>query len=275
MKRISQRVAVAVLSAGAVTLTGFSGTADAAVPAPETFTCNIDVKVISTSLTSAGARTICSKLEGTRRAFLDIFNGGAAMGNAPGDRTVGVDMYIYKNNAEYVAGAAKLGFPTKSNPNDNAGSMFENNALRANNRAAVVVRSFDDDVSNPFNLEHEFVHYLTFRHLLRGATDAPIWFSEGLAEDLGHPEKYRAAVNYVRNSTYDLSDILANESRDDSDLVYLASRAAVEYFLVERQDELGTLFDALHDGDETAYATWVEEIGTSLDGDFTRWLETQ
>jgi hypothetical protein len=267
MRSSFKSTALALALGGSLLLhAGASQAAPASKATISSFECNTDVSIKSSSLNEGQANEICGRLNTTRNEFMTIFNGGADLTPATGDKTVGVDLYVFKNERAYRQAGKKMNFPT-----NNGGLMSENDPTVAGNRAFIATYADGKDMTRVTNLEHEFVHYLTFRYLAPGDRDLPLWFVEGVADNIGNPQHLPDQIESTWDAQFELSDILNNTSEEDPTMVYDAGSVAVEYFLTTRQAEIASFADGVEDSDR-AVEQWTQRIGSSLDADFQAWL---
>ena len=134
----------------------------------------------------------------------------------------------------------------------------------------------EDDLSI-WNFKHEFVHYLDGRYIKDGgygessATGFATWWVEGLAEYIAKGTVPPSRTFYsLQKKTYQLSELFPDEWNVARvyHYGYAATRFLVEEFFHIAEELIQTMRNGWGD-----YVDRVEAIGTSLDTNFSSWLD--
>ncbi|WDE04266.1 collagenase [Thalassomonas viridans] len=242
---------------------------------PISHNCSSSLRVRAQDLTNGQLQEICSDLSAQETYFhqrLDTNNTPV-----PDDNNTTLELVIYDSSSDYKQYSGVLfGHST-----GNGGIYLEGDPSQPGNIPRFF--AYEAEWMLPefavWNLTHEYVHYLDGRFNLYGdfatgnAHDT-VWWSEGLAEYISKKDRNDDAVAQARDKTHSLSQLLRTNYNNSSSQIYDWGYLAVRFMFEEKSADVGTMLGHVRSGDYASYDTWLDNINTRYDSQFSSWLET-
>lgn len=242
---------------------------------PITHNCSSSLRLRAQALTSAQITEVCTTL-GTQETY---FHQKLNTNNTPvaNDNNRTLELVIYNNTDQYKRFSNNI----FGNSIDNGGLYLEGDPSVAGNQA----RFFAHEAAwllpefKVWNLEHEYVHYLDGRFNKKGSfqdfnSHDSVWWGEGIAEYVAKKNFDDGAIEEARKNTYKLSELLRTTYKHDSTRIYSWGYLAVRFMFERQNGYVDNILSQLRVGNFTGYDTTLNNIGTSLDSEFSSWLQT-
>ncbi|HEY9029153.1 MAG TPA: collagenase [Burkholderiaceae bacterium] len=202
------------------------------------------------------------------------------------DKNKTLELDVFDSDAEYVRFSTYL----FGNDTNNGGIYLEGDPSAKGNQARFCAYRADWLADfEIWNLNHEFAHYLDGRFDMWGAFsdypltvggsgpvhDSAVWWIEGFAEYMSYSFRrayYADATSRAQTAPLALSDVMTNTYDSGEARVYNWGYLAVRYIIERQPNAQLTFLPMFRVGNYAGYSTWVDNTGTSLDGDFSGWL---
>lgn len=248
---------------------------DAALPIRHT--CSETLKIRAQAMSSSELAQTCQIVGGQE----SYFHGRLQTGGMPvsDDYNSALEMVVFDSSTDYGTYAGAI-FGIDTN---NGGMYLEGDPSVAGNQARFI--AYEAEWMQPekfeiWNLTHEYVHYLDGRFNMYGdfgdaISQDTIWWIEGLAEYMSYSYRnliYTAAQQEAAKATYNISTIYANDYNSGQTRVYNWGYLAVRYMFENRAGQVDSILGYMRPGNYTGYASFMNSIGSSNNGDFKSWL---
>ena len=202
------------------------------------------------------------------------------------DKNKTMELDVFDNYSEYSRFSAYL----FGNSTNNGGEYLEGDPSQKGNQARFV--AYRADWLSDFeiwNLNHEFAHYLDGRFDMWGSFgdypltvggsgavhDSSVWWIEGFAEYMSYSYRrayYADATSRAQTAPLALSEVMRNTYDSGEARVYNWGYLAVRYIIERQPNAQLTFLPMFRSGDYAGYSTYVDNLGTSYDSDFSGWL---
>ncbi|WP_341820765.1 peptidase M2 [Wolbachia endosymbiont (group A) of Myopa testacea] len=224
---------------------------------------NIKVEVYSHNLRASKIATIESEIKETATSFKDTFK----LEHSNSEQTFKIYMFDDKDDYTHLGGSERFG----SYLGDEGGKCYYKG------EADVFAEMYVYQQSGVHNLQHEFVHGLTY--LATGGKHLPIVLMEGIADYFEHHSDHKfnsqgSSIDKTEAANLDLDKILSLEYSKDSEansLVYKTGHALIMYLQEKDPSLLRDYLDALRQGNSDESKSFLKDI-KGHDADFKSWL---
>lgn len=250
--------------------------------------CNDTIIIRSQALNDQQIEDACVMLIAQEDKFHETFNSrGKPVAN---DNNTTLRANFYQNREEFVKYAtAHFNMPT-----NNGGMYLEGYPDQKDNQAEFVAYQKNGQLHN---LEHEYIHYLDGRFNKYGdycsglhddhagpefcpTPNLPyphiVWWSEGVAEYLAQGDDNPRAIALIESENYALSELFDTSSNENTgaDRVYGWGYLAVRFMMENHRDKVEEILVLTRKGDWLGYQVLIKSWSTSLDAQWSKWLET-
>jgi microbial collagenase len=258
----------------------------AALKLPIRYACGTQYVIRSEAMTAAQLDSTCTSITQETKYFHGLLG---TRKNEPvaGDRNKTLELVVFDNYSEYARFSGFL----FGNSTNNGGIYLEGDpSLRGNQARFIAYRADWLSTFEIWNLNHEFAHYLDGRYdMWGGFGDYPlevggsgpvhqssVWWIEGFAEYMSYSfrERYYAdATSRAQIAPLALSDVMRNTYDSGSARVYNWGYLAARYIIERQPPEQKTFLPMMRVGNYAGYSSYIDQLGSSLDGDFSSWLQ--
>lgn len=256
----------------------------AAMKLPITSPCG-DYTIRAEALTPAQVSSTCDSITKETTYFHTLLPATKSKPVA-NDHNRHMELVVFDSDAEYVRFSGYL----FGNSTNNGGIYLEGDPSDPANQARFIAYRADWlQTFQIWNLNHEFAHYLDGRFDMWGAFsdypltvggtqpvhDSAVWWIEGFAEYMSYSYRkayYPDATSRAQTAPLALSEVMRNTYDSGTPRVYNWGYLAARYIIERQPNEQLTFLPMFRVGDYAAYSTHVDQLGTSLDADFSRWL---
>jgi microbial collagenase len=239
------------------------------------YSCSDTIKIRAQEMTEQELQQSCDLLATEETLFHQVLQ----TNNQPvnDDHNTDLEVNIFDSADEYRQYAGDIfGIST-----DNGGMYLEGDPSAEGNQARFIAHeaTWRDDIL-VWNLRHEYIHYLDGRfnkygsfNQFRTDTGKSVWWSEGLAEYISHQNRYDEAIDFARQRSYSLSEVMENNYSSGSERVYRWSYLAVRFMFEEAPEIVDQLMSYARAGDADNWLNYINtSIGSSLDNQWNDWL---
>jgi microbial collagenase len=202
------------------------------------------------------------------------------------DKNKTLELDVFDSDSEYVRFSTYL----FGNSTTNGGIYLEGDPSVKGNQARFCAYRADWLADfQIWNLNHEFAHYLDGRFDMWGAFsdyplevggsgpvhDSSVWWIEGFAEYMSYSFRrayYADATSRAQTAPLALSEVMRNTYDSGTARVYNWGYLATRYIIERQPDVQLGMLPQMRVGDYAGYSTTIDNLGTSLDADFSSWL---
>ncbi|BAJ03688.1 M9 family metallopeptidase [Shewanella violacea] len=235
--------------------------------------CSTTLKIRAQDLYRDQASWACNVLSNQET----YFHSKLSTGNTPvvNDNNDDLELIIFDSSNDYQSYAGTF-FGIATN---NGGMYLEGSPAGLKNQARFI--AYEAEWRRPdfhvWNLQHEYVHYLDGRYNLQGdfgraiSVDT-IWWIEGLAEYISYRDANTTAVTMGETGEFPLSTIFKNNYNSGQDRIYRWGYLAVRFMFENHKADVDQILAYLRNDQYTEYQTFMNNIGTSYDNEWTGWL---
>ncbi len=256
---------------------------------PHVRQCSPSLSLRSQALNSEQENAICSQLGQIEAHFFKVFGqSNQAPNPVAHDHNQSLRANIYKDKQSFMHYAGEhFHMPT-----NNGGMYLEGAPDQAGNQAEFI--AYQRDNGEVHNLGHEYLHYLDGRYNLYGDfcanlhdSHAPpencprpepeppylVWWTEGIAEYLSHPNGHPATQNLAQQNTYRLSELFYTgyEKNNDSTRIYSWGYLATRFMMEKHRDAIEQMLVFTRVGDYPRYQALVRSWDKKWDVEFELW----
>lgn len=246
---------------------------------PINHVCSKSLFIRAQSLSKAQLEASCQRLTSQEDRFHQLF----ATNKQPvaNDLNTSLRVVIFDEWSQYHSYSPIL-FDINT---DNGGMYIEGTPADPENQATFFAfkATWLEPEFKVWNLNHEYVHYLTGRFTTYGPfghyDDSLVWWSEGVAEliakDRINPKVYKLNQDTKAEDRPSLSAIFATTYQDGSERVYSWSYLAARYLADNAPDALVRLKDFLKADFFDGYKKELADIANKHQAGFIAWLAQQ
>ncbi|WP_182440192.1 collagenase [Colwellia sp. RSH04] len=237
------------------------------------YKCSDSLKIRAQHMYNDQAAWICQVLGGQESNFHEIL----ATGYQPvsDDNNQALELVIFDSSEDYKTYAGQF-FGIDTN---NGGMYLEGAPINEKNQARFI--AYEAEWIKPefhvWNLQHEYVHYLDGRFDLYGdfqlgMTASTVWWTEGLGEYISQGDGNEYAISVGQSQEVTLSEIFNNTYDSGQTRVYRWGYLGVRFMFEEHRNDVNQMLNLTRTGQYPEYQTYLDNIGTSYDSEFTDWL---
>lgn len=249
------------------------------VALPTKHICSDDLFIRAQQMTDAQLQQSCKQLISQQQHFHQLF--ATEMQPVADDLNSSLRVAIFDNWTQYHRYSPML-FDINT---DNGGMYIEGDPSSSVNQATFF--TFEASWLRPefkvWNLNHEYVHYLTGRFTTYGPyghyPDHMVWWTEGIAEYIAKINDNSQANETLADTSIedipDLTTLFATSYSDSLNLVYRWSYWAIRYLAEKDVEQLIQLKGFLFNKQFDEYIKQLDEISTKHDVEFNNWLLQQ
>lgn len=248
----------------------------AQVVLPITRQCSPDLRLRAQALTPDQVTETCNKVINEEQYFHDRVNDG----NTPvaNDHNTMLELVIFHSSTDYQTYSGVI----FGNDTNNGGMYLEGDPSDPANQPRFV--AYEAEWMRPtfevWNLTHEYVHYLDGRFDMYGDFNAAmsvpsVWWVEGLAEYVSYSYRgipYPEAIADAGTRQFPLSTIYDNDYNSGEERVYRWGYLGVRYMFEKQPQQVGQILGYFRPGNYTGYASYLQSIHNTHDGDWNTWL---
>ena len=241
--------------------------------------CSDSLFIRAQNLTKQQLDGSCQRLTSQEDNFHQLFKTGKQP--VANDLNTSLRVVIFDEWSQYHAYSPIL-FDINT---DNGGMYIEGTPADPNNQATFFAfkATWFEPEFKVWNLNHEYVHYLTGRFTTYGPfghyDDSLVWWSEGVAEliakDKINPKVYKLNHETKVEDKPSLEDIFATSYKDGSERVYSWSYLAARYLADHDAGALVRLKELLKSDFFDGYKTELTAIASQHQTGFSHWLAQQ
>lgn len=255
----------------------------ASLKLPIRYECGTQYVIRSEAMTSAQLSSTCDSVTKESKYFHSLV--GTSKGKpVANDKNKTLELVVFDNYSEYARFSGFL----FGNSTNNGGIYLEGDPAAAGNQARFIAYRADWLADfQIWNLNHEFAHYLDGRYDMWGSfgdypldvgggNQSAVWWIEGFAEYMSYSfrrQYYADATSRAQTAPLALSEVMRNTYDSGQTRVYNWGYLAARYIMERQPQEQKTFLPMMRVGNYAGYSSYVTNLGTSLDANFSAWLD--